>query len=71
MTNENDALISLSKREYFAAMAMQEIIAHGDSMPNRVILSGACEGMKGLQVDAHTAVEYADALIGALNENIG
>jgi hypothetical protein len=43
----------LTKREYFAAMAMQGILSQHDSRPSYT---------------ATLAVEYADALIAALNK---
>lgn len=46
----------MTKREYFAAMAMQGIMSHGYS------------DIK-ISIAAHEAVLAADALIKALNEN--
>lgn len=58
----------LTKREYFAAMAMQGLLAHGETVPHRVIPHGKFQGLRELDLDVHTAVEYADALIAALNK---
>lgn len=43
----------LTKREYFAGMAMQGILAHGDWMEDRIVSD---------------SVKYADALIAELNK---
>jgi len=52
----------LTKREYFAAMAMQGLLANGSdvdlTLPDSTI---------GISRDA---VEYADALIAALNKGV-
>ena len=51
-----DSLVhGLTKREYFAAMALQGLLA-GDTIQHL-----------SYQSDARTAVEYADYLIQALN----
>ena len=46
-------VVGLTKREYFAAMAMQGILSQHDSRPSYT---------------ATLAVEYADALINELNK---
>ncbi len=45
--------VGLTKREYFAAMAMQGLLCHDDNGPDRI---------------AGWAVSYADALIEELNK---
>lgn len=58
--NDNGVSYSgLTKREYFAAMAMQSLI------PNKVKPS---EFMETFDNVAHQSVMYADALIKALNK---
>lgn len=48
----------ITKREYFAAMALQGILAAGGKYPEDVILTRPTQN----------AVAYADALIEALNK---
>lgn len=63
----NDDQEGLTKREYFAAMAMQAVVAKhpvcgGDHAPSE------CERVDLIAV---AAVVYADALIAALNQGQG
>lgn len=51
----------LTKREYFAAMAMAGLIS-------KYSTDGRFSGPKGVTTAATWSVEYADALIAALNE---
>lgn len=48
----------LTKREYFAAAAMQGLLAGEDPLP---------ENQRPAELQAHLAVRHADALIAALN----
>lgn len=55
-----DNMDGLTKREYFAAMALQGLIACND---------GYLISQNPLPIFVNTAVHYADALIAALNTN--
>lgn len=66
-TNPDDSVIAdsaigvgsgMTKREHFAAMAMQGILARGQPSDVCVSISDYCDD----------AVKYADALIAALNK---
>ena len=63
---ENFAEPGLTKREYFAAMAMQGIAAH----PNNAIIDAVAEqeGVRASDAMARLAVLYADALLRALEK---
>ena len=66
----------LTKREHFAAMAMQGLLSDaGDGVPATVYHAQNLEGATNESVmdawyklNAHTAVGYADALLEALGE---
>lgn len=60
----------LTKREYFAAMAMQGMLAQDDLTFGRTIPIGEFEGWKDYQLVVRQAVESADALIEALNKEV-
>ena len=57
----------ITKREYFAGLAMQGILASVQSVELRQI--GKDRSWNVPNVVAKTAVDYADALIDALNED--
>lgn len=64
MTNPNDLSDLLTKREYFAAKIMAGFAADpqlADNMPSD-------DGGFNYSEAAETAVKWADALIGALND---
>ncbi len=63
--------IELSKREYFAAMAMQGIVGSIDSEENyqRLKTLANAQNMKVSYWIARDAVKQADALINALNKD--
>ena len=73
MTNGNDSIHNseqgvqdgLTKREYFAAMAMQGLLANSEWMRN---YKGEKYLMEGY-ILGEVSVKSADALIKALNEN--
>jgi len=58
----------LSKREYFAAMAMQGILAGADTTNNNGIFVN--DGYIHYDTVALDAVKISDALIEALNKNV-
>ena len=59
----NHAGLGLTKREYFAALALQGLLADSESRPTDRI-----EGEDCCQATARLAVEHADCLIKALNK---
>lgn len=59
---EDELIKGLTKREYFAAMALQGLLSNGDG-PADVWIAD-----KGMGPVAQMAVECADALIKALNK---
>lgn len=60
---EEEVVVGLSKREYFAAAALRSILITS--------AASARSGHKGIGICAAAAVQYADALIEALNASSG
>ena len=55
----------LSKREYFAALAMQGMLANSTAI--KAVADMQAEGKRGSEYFAGSAIELADALIAMLN----
>lgn len=64
-TGTYDATLGLTKREYFAAMAMQGMIAGTSSSVEVMRALGSQDEL----IICKSATEYADALIEALNKD--
>lgn len=63
----------LTKREYFAGLAMQGLLSHPENIKAMDRWQGINEGLKGVENDgvAAISVQFSDALIAELNKENG